>query len=107
MIEHSPSAWKDDIFNQAIIKVSNHDWYYKSIDFYLREHPEHLNDLLKCVANKVDLNKCVTVLRNSGYLWFVKDFLESVQSNDNLAVNEALNELYLEEGEHENLKESV
>ena len=39
MIEHSPTAWKDDIFNQAILKVANHDWFYKSITFYLNEHP--------------------------------------------------------------------
>jgi len=39
MIEHSPTAWKDDIFNLAILKVANHDWYYKAIDFYLKEHP--------------------------------------------------------------------
>ena len=78
MIEHSPTAWSNDIFNQAILSVANHDWYYKSIIFYLKEHPEHLNDLLKGIANKIDLTKCVGVLRNAGCLWFVKDFLESV-----------------------------
>lgn len=35
MIEHSPTAWKDDVFNQAILKVANHDWYYKAMRFYL------------------------------------------------------------------------
>jgi len=39
MIEHSPSAWKDDLFSTAILNVANHDWYYKSMTFYLEEHP--------------------------------------------------------------------
>merc|ERR1719203_920933 len=59
MIEHSPTAWKDDIFQQAILKVANHDWLYKAIRFYLNEHPQQLNDLLKNIASKVDLTKTV------------------------------------------------
>jgi len=39
MIEHSPTAWKDDLFSTAILNVANHDWYYKSMTFYLEEHP--------------------------------------------------------------------
>lgn len=75
MIEHSPTAWKDDIFNQAILKVANHDWFYKSITFYLSEHPQQLNDLLKNIASKIDLTKTVSVLKNAGFIWFVKPFL--------------------------------
>jgi clathrin heavy chain len=37
MIEHSPSAFKHDIYAQNIIKVTNHDLYYRSITFYLEE----------------------------------------------------------------------
>jgi clathrin heavy chain len=59
MIEHSPSAWKHDLFSQNIVKVSNHDLFYRSMIFYLEEEPLLLNDLLKLLAMKLDLNKAV------------------------------------------------
>jgi len=37
MIEHSPSAWSHEQFISLILKVSNHDLYYKAIIFYLEE----------------------------------------------------------------------
>ena len=60
MIEHSPTAFKHDIFIQNIQKVSNHDLLYRAIGFYLEEEPTKLNDLLKCITLKVDLSKVVT-----------------------------------------------
>lgn len=59
MIEHSPSCWKHDLFSQSIVKVSNYDLYYRSMIFYLEEEPMLLNDLLKLLAMKIDLTKCV------------------------------------------------
>lgn len=59
MIEHSPSCWKHDLFSQDIVKVSNYDLYYRSMIFYLEEEPMLLNDLLKLLAMKIDLTKCV------------------------------------------------
>ena len=37
MMEHSPSAWRHDLFSQNIIKVANHDLWYRAIIFYLEE----------------------------------------------------------------------
>ena len=59
MIEHSPSAWKHEVFSQSIIKVSNHDLFYRAIIFYLEEEPMLLNDMLKLLATKIDLTKAV------------------------------------------------
>jgi len=57
MIEHSPSAWRHDQFSLNITKVSNHDLWYRGMIFYLEEEPMLLNDLLKLLANKIDLTK--------------------------------------------------
>ena len=59
MIEHSPTAFKHDIFVTNIQKVSNHDLLYKAVTFYLEEEPARLNELLKCITLKVDLSKVV------------------------------------------------
>lgn len=43
----------------------------------------------------------------AGYLHLVKPYMVSVQSNDVYAVNEALNEIYVEEEDYDKLRESI
>lgn len=43
----------------------------------------------------------------AGYLHLVKPYMVSVQSNDISAVNEALNEIYVEEEDYDRLRESI
>lgn len=96
MIEHSPTAWRQDVFAQNIMKVSNYDLYYRSMIFYLEEQPMLLNDLLKLIGNKIDLAKCVQHMKRTGYIALIEPFLKSVQNQNVAAVNEALNMIYLE-----------
>ena len=107
MIEHSPTAWKHDIFSQSIVKVSNYDLYYKAMIFYLEEEPMLLNDLLKLLAMKIDLTKCVQVMKRTGHIALITPFLKSVQSQNISAVNEALNQIYLENEDYESLRASI
>lgn len=107
MIEHSPTAWNHELFVNLIQKVANHDFYYKAILFYLEETPMLLNDLLKGLTNKVDLTKTVSVMKKTGYLPLIVPWLKTVQNVNNQAVNEALNEIYLESEDHESLRQSV
>ena len=80
MMEHSPSAWKHDQFSHNIVKVSNHDLYYRAMIFYLEEEPMLLNDLLKLLAMKIDLTKAVQVMKRTGHIALITSFLKSVQS---------------------------
>jgi clathrin heavy chain len=107
MMEHSPSAFKHDAFSNIIQKVTNNELLYKAIDFYLDEEPEHLCELLRHITSKVDLSKVVTQIRKAGYLPIIVDWLKSVQNKNNQAVNDALNQLYLEIGDFEALRESI
>lgn len=107
MMEHSPSAWRHDIFSQNIIKIANHDLWYRAIIFYLEEEPMLLNDLLKLLATKVDLTKVVQVMKRTGQIALITPFLKSVQSQNISAVNEALNEIYLENEDFESLRSSI
>ena len=90
-----------------MLKFSNTELYYRSINFYLQEEPARLNDLLSQITTKVDLTKTVNLLRKEGFLWLAEDWLSSVQSHNNQAVNDALNGLYLESCNFESLKESI
>jgi clathrin heavy chain len=66
-----------------------------------------LNDLLKVIQKKIDLNKCVASMKRTGYISLIEPFLKSVQFNNNAAVNEALNEIYLEKQDYKQLRESI
>lgn len=78
MMEHSPSAWRHDIFSQNIVNVANNDLYYRAMIFYLEEEPLLLNDLLKLVSPKIDLTKCVQVMKRTGHVALITPFLKSV-----------------------------
>lgn len=107
MMEHSPSAFKHEAFSNIIQKVTNNELLYKAIDFYLEEEPQHLCELLRHITSKVDLSKVVNQVRKAGYLPIIVDWLKGVQTKNNQAVNDALNQLYLEIGDFEALRESI
>ena len=107
MIEHSPLCWKHDLYCQTLSKVTNSSLYSESIHFYMNEQPQLLNDMLKVIANKMDLSTAVFELRKVGAIALAVPFLKSVQSANNFDVNEALNEIYVEEEDPESLKNSI
>ena len=78
MMDHSPTSWKHDLFSHNIVKVSNYDLYYRAMIFYLEEEPMLLNDLLKLLAMKIDLTKCVQVMKRTGHIALITPFLKSV-----------------------------
>ena len=140
MMSHSPIAWEHVQFKDVAVKVSNVEVYYRAISFYLEEHPDLLNDLLKvrsslrltsprcygqepiavnkaCVTYtsgqaqvleaRVDHARVVLILRKADHLPLVKDYLLAVQKTNLAAVNEAVNELLIEEEDYDALRESI
>jgi len=63
-----------------------------------------LNDLLKLLGQRIDLAKCVSVMKKTGYIALIEPFLKSVQFQNVAAVNEALNEIYLEKQDYTSLR---
>lgn len=107
MIEHSPVAFNHETYLQLITKVSNTELYYKSINFYLEEQPLQINELLKTLANKIDLVKCTSLIRKLNIVQLCEPFLKIVQQTNTKEINEALNELYLDIEDYESLRESI
>ena len=56
---------------------------------------------------KVDLTKCTQVMKRTGHISLITPFLKSVQNQNISAVNEALNEIYLENEDYESLRASI
>uniref|UniRef100_A0A383W0X8 Clathrin heavy chain n=1 Tax=Tetradesmus obliquus TaxID=3088 RepID=A0A383W0X8_TETOB len=97
MIAHSPVAWEHVTFKDVAIKVSNVDVYYKGIRFYLQEHPELLADVMKAMEVRLDHARVVLMFRKEGALPLIKDYLMNVQKTNILEVDEAVNELLIDE----------
>jgi len=78
----------------------------KAIKFYLEEHPLQINDMLS-ILRKMDHTRAVTVIQEAGHLPLVRPYLIAVQQDNIPAVNEALNQLYIEEEDFQSLNISI
>ncbi|KAH8496867.1 hypothetical protein H0E87_019559 [Populus deltoides] len=107
IMNHSPEAWDHMQFKDVAVKVANVELYYKAVHFYLQEHPDLINDLLNVLALRVDHTRVVDIMRKAGHLLLVKPYMIAVQSSNVSAVNEALNQIYVEEEDYERLRESI
>ncbi|KHN42022.1 Clathrin heavy chain 1 [Glycine soja] len=107
IMNHSPEAWDHMQFKDVIVKVASVELYYKAVHFYLKEHPDIINDMLNVIALRVDHTRVVDIMQKAGHLRLVKPYMVAVQSNNVSAVNEALNEIYAEEEDYDRLRESI
>ncbi|KAI8476142.1 MAG: vesicle coat protein clathrin, heavy chain [Monoraphidium minutum] len=107
MMAHSPVAWEHVTFKDVIVKVSSADAYYKGMRFYLEEHPELLPDLMKVMELRLDAARTVDMFRKEGRLPMIRDYLGNVQSGNLADVNEALNDLLIEEEDYDGLRSSI
>lgn len=93
MMAHPTEAWKESHFKDVVTKVANIELYYKALQFYLDHKPLLINDLLIILTPRLDHTRCVAFFTRNGHLKLVKPYLRSVQTNNNKAVNEALNQV--------------
>lgn len=127
MIAHPTEAWRESHFKDIITKVANVELYYKAIQFYLDYKPMLLNDLLLVLAPRMDHTRSVSFftkvssqlhskiqclrglfnLLKVKHLQLVKPYLRAVQSLNNKAINEALNNLLIEEEDYQGLRTSI
>lgn len=107
MMSHPTEAWREGHFKEIITKVANIELYYKAIQFYLDYKPMLLNDLLLVLASRMDHTRAVSFFTKVDHLQLVKPYLRSVQSLNNKAINEALNNLLIEEEDYQGLRTSI
>merc|ERR1719443_2509659 len=107
MMAHSPTAFGHDQFQMIMQKVSNMEIYYKAITFYLDEEPMQLCSLLNAIAPKVDHARVVQQVRKTGNLPLILPYLKQVQQHNIAAVNEAINELYVDGEQYEEPRQSI
>lgn len=107
MMERAADAWEHQSFKEILVKVANLEIYYKALSFYLEQQPSLLTDLLKALTPRIDVNRVVRMFEKSENTPLIKPFLQSVQHLNKRAVNDAINELLIEEEDHKTLRDSV
>lgn len=85
----------------VFFQVANIELYYKAIQFYLDYKPLLLNDMLLVLAPRMDHTRAVSFFTKVNHLQLVKPYLRSVQSLNNKAINEALNQLLIDEEDYQ------
>lgn len=108
MMEHA-TAWDNDLFLDAIVKVRNAEVMYKAVGYYLTTHPTIFTRLMEVLEQNIDHSRVVSQLRRTGdwALQLGQPYMKSVQKFNLSHVNEALNELYVEDEDYEALRKSI
>ncbi|GKY91971.1 hypothetical protein MPSEU_000168700 [Mayamaea pseudoterrestris] len=108
MMERAP-AWENDLFLDSVPKVRNQELVYKAVGHYLTIHPTLFTRLMEVLEDVADHSRVVNQLRRAGdwALQVGQAYMKSVQKYNVTAVNEALNELYVEEDDYEALRKSI
>lgn len=107
MMEQSGVCWDYDRFKEIMAHVGNTETCYAALEHFMREQPLRLNELLSDLAGKLDHSRVVMILRREGHLPLAKAYLQQVQHENITSINEALNDLYLEEEDYKRLRESI
>ncbi|KAJ1913951.1 Clathrin heavy chain [Mycoemilia scoparia] len=107
IIQHAADAWEHASFKDIIVKVSNTELYYKALRFYLNEQPLLINDLITVMMPRIDHTRVVNMFSKSDNIPLIKPYLLSAQSTNNKSVNEAVNDLLIEEEDFQGLRDSI
>jgi clathrin heavy chain len=129
MMERSADAWDHTQFKEVVVKVANIEIYYKvsgessvqrgsfadsgppiqALTFYLQEQPTLLTDLLTSLSPRIDHTRVVRMFQreDNDNVPLIKKYLISVQHHNIEAVNDAYNDLLIEEEDYKTLRDSI
>ncbi|KAK0446711.1 hypothetical protein EV421DRAFT_1790875 [Armillaria borealis] len=107
MIERSADAWEHNQFKDVIVRAANVEIYYKALDFYLTEQPTLLTDLLSVLIPRIDHSRVVRKFRGIDHIPLIRQYLIAVQNLNIDSVNDAYNDLLIEEEDYKTLRDSI
>ncbi|KAI3653844.1 hypothetical protein MP228_001791 [Amoeboaphelidium protococcarum] len=107
IMKNAAEAWDHAQFKDIVVKVSNIELYYKALRFYLDEQPLLINDLLTVLSARIDHTRVVQMFQKTDNVPLIKKYLVAVQNVNNQAVNNAYNDLLIEEEDYQTLRHSI
>ncbi|KAL7419060.1 Clathrin heavy chain [Cryptotrichosporon argae] len=99
--------WDHDQFKKIVVKVANMEIAYRAVSFYLANQPLLLPDLLAALSPRLDHARVVKILQTEDQLPLAKPYLIATQKLNLPVVNEAYNDLLIEEEDHVTLRSSL
>lgn len=99
--------WDHDQFKKVAVKVANMEIAYRAVSFYLNHQPILLPDLLAALSPRLDHARVVKILIHEDHLPLAKPYLIATQKLNLAVVNEAYNDLLIEEEDHVTLRSSL
>jgi len=89
--------------------VANVEIYYKALSFYLQQQPTLITDLLTVLALRIDHTRVVKMFssEDNDNVPLIKSYLIAVQQRNIEAVNDAFNDLLIEEEDYKTLRDSI
>ncbi|KAJ6625007.1 clathrin heavy chain 1 [Mycena sp. CBHHK59/15] len=107
MIERSADAWEHNQFKDVIVRAANVEIYYRALSFYLEEQPTLLTDLLTVLIPRINHARVVRMFRKQDHLPLIRNYLIAVQNLNLEDVNDAYNDLLMEEEDYKTLRDSI
>ncbi len=92
---------------RCLLTLYSSEIYYRALNFYLQEQPSLITDLLQALTPRIDVNRVVRMFEKSDNIPLIKPFLLNVQTQNKRAVNDAINDLLIEEEDYKQLRDSV
>lgn len=116
--------WDHDQFKKVIVKVANMEIAYRAVSFYLARQVRHLHrtlqamliqhpqptllpDLLAALSPRLDHSRVIKILQTEDHLPLAKPYLIATQKLNLAVINEAYNDLLIEEEDHITLRSSL
>eukprot|EP01052_Picozoa_sp_SAG31_P009399 SAG31_NODE_492_length_14913_cov_4.109086_5_plen_1645_part_00 len=107
MINHVAEVFDHQQCIELLSKGGNIEIVHKAIDFYLEYSPMELNDMLVYLTSRLDHIRVVNQIQRTGNLPLVKVYLEHIQQLNIPQLNDPINTIWIEEGNHAKLRASV
>ncbi|KAJ7224497.1 hypothetical protein GGX14DRAFT_425944 [Mycena pura] len=107
MVERSADAWEHNQFKDVIVRVANVEIYYRALSFYLEEQPMLLTDLLTVLIPRINHARVVRIFKKQDHLPLIRNYLIAVQNLNIEEVNDAYNDLLIEEEDYKTLRDSI
>jgi clathrin heavy chain len=107
MLERSADAWEHNQFKDTIVRAANVEIYYRALLFYVNQHPTLLTDLLTVLIPRIDHTRVVSTFRKIDHIPLIRSYLIAVQHLNIEAVNDAYNDLLIEEEDYKTLRDSI
>ncbi|KAG8880927.1 hypothetical protein FRB97_000320 [Tulasnella sp. 331] len=104
MMERSADAWEHNQFKDVIVKAANVEM---ALSFYLLEQPMLLVDLLTVLSPRIDHTRVVRMFLRDDNVPLIRSYLIAVQHLNIEAINDAYNDLLMEEEDYKTLRDSI